>query len=196
MPPEAGFLERTFGAAPRYSETQRQLFSAILSGIPIVGAPAAGAYNLGRIIHALYKQFGNRGGTGGSTGGYASTGTFVPGDVGGSAPTGPGSFAGDPTDPNNMDAYKLLWPGTAEQYADAMRRGGGTGGGTGSLNAGRPAFGQTVQQFNNPGSAIGPSGGGVNTNQTPTPLRIDSHPQGIPGWAAAAMDEARRRNQI
>lgn len=111
---------------------------------------------------------------------------------GGTAPTTAGEFAGDPTDPNNPANY-VLGPGAAPGAASTQPMAWTNS----QWNAWRSPGTPTFQQVRNPGSAIGPWGGGTvnpyNPNSTHgTPNSIDTS---IPGWAAASMAEVRKRHQ-
>jgi hypothetical protein len=133
-----------FRGPPQLQEWQRQLIQTI----PYVGP----AYMAGRGINALvqYMQhLGQGGGTGGST--------FV-----------------DPTDPNNPNNYTLPGQGSngsaAPPTAGSAPNLGGrptySGSDNNAFNAWRSPFSQTFQQAMNPGSAVGPFGGGLTVPYT------------------------------
>lgn len=188
-----------FRGPPQLTEIQRQLISAGLGAVPVVGPFLSGGYNAARGINALTKWIQGLQNSGGNYLPYANA-SGIP-----NANAAPGTFAGDPTNPNDPGNYALSGQQPSPSAGPAPSGGGYFGGATpgpGSSNTAwnswRSPFSQTFQQATTPGSAIGPLSGQLSFDPRAAAGLGTSNPviSGIPGWAANATAEIYRKNQL
>lgn len=103
-----------------------------------------------------------------------------------------GQTPGDTTDPSNPNNYQLGGGiPTRPPVPGALST-------NNQWNAWRSPFSQTYQQAMNPGSAIGPFGGGIQNPYNPASTHgtPNSHVQGLPADAAAFRQWIMSRNQL
>ena len=184
-----GFWDHIVNGSRGINPLARTALTAGVSQIPIVGAPVAAGYNIGRLINSVYRAFTPKT--------YDAAGIPYLNSEGiaylnGTAPSVPSSAPPPtPAAPPPEAAQPQAAPDWRQVIASHLNNIG--------FNLARPAFGSTSFQLNNPGSAIGPgvfstTGTGYYPNGT-----VGSHSgvdTGLPAWAAGLMSDVRAKNII